>query len=113
MDRVNELRRIIRQIICKSPYYVNGLKGPDVETQMICDDETGRYMLINVGWNGKERVLSPVLYVTVKHGKIWIEEDWTEEGITEELLCAGINQNEIVLAFHRPTLRPLTEFAVA
>lgn len=113
MDRVNELRRIIRRIICKSPYYVHGLKEPDLETQMICDDETGRYMLLNVGWSGNERVLSPVLYVTVKQGKIWIEEDWTEAGITEELLRAGVNQDEIVLAFHHPSLRPLTEFAVA
>jgi hypothetical protein len=42
-----------------------------------------------------------------------MEEDWTEEGITAELLKEGVPKEDIVLAFHDPESRKLTEFAVA
>ena len=42
-----------------------------------------------------------------------IEEDWTEEGIATDLLEAGVPHEDIVLAFHPPEKRPLTDFAVA
>jgi muramidase (phage lysozyme) len=113
LDRLNEFRRIIRQTICNSPYYVHGLKGTEIETQFICDEESGRYLLLNIGWQGKTRVFSPVLYVCLKQDKIWIEEDWTENGITDDLLRAGVKNDEIVLGFQHPKMRPLTDFAIA
>ncbi|MEA5560934.1 element excision factor XisI family protein, partial [Planktothrix agardhii] len=45
--------------------------------------------------------------------KIYIEEDWTEEGIANELLTEGVPKEDIVLAFHDPETRKLTEFAIA
>ncbi|MBV7334508.1 XisI protein [Chloroflexi bacterium TSY] len=47
------------------------------------------------------------------YGKIWIEIDWTEEGIATELVAAGVPKEDIVLAFHHPSMRQYTEFAVA
>ena len=37
----------------------------------------------------------------------------TLEGLATELVEAGIPKEDIVLAFHAPEMRPLTEFAVA
>jgi hypothetical protein len=45
--------------------------------------------------------------------KIWIEEDMTEDGIATYFLEQGVPREDIVLAFHPPFIRPLTEFAVA
>ncbi len=45
--------------------------------------------------------------------KIWIEQDWTENGIATELLEAGVPNEDIVLGFRHPERRPLTEFAAA
>jgi hypothetical protein len=42
-----------------------------------------------------------------------IEQDWTERGITCQLLEAGVPKEDIVLAFHDPESRQLTEFAIA
>jgi hypothetical protein len=53
------------------------------------------------------------VYVRIKNDKIYIEEDWTEEGIATELLREGVPKEDIVLAFHDPETRKLTEFAVA
>jgi hypothetical protein len=44
---------------------------------------------------------------------IYIEEDWTEEGIATELLREGVPKEDIVLAFYDPETRKLTEFPVA
>ncbi|MBV7337555.1 XisI protein [Chloroflexi bacterium TSY] len=56
---------------------------------------------------------SPTLYVRIRNGKFWIEEDWTEEGIATHLVEAGVPKSDIVLGFHAPNMRPHTEFAVA
>ncbi|HZT40728.1 MAG TPA: XisI protein [Chthonomonadaceae bacterium] len=113
MDRLNTYRALVRKVICSSPYFVHGSVGPNVETQFLGDDANARYLLVDIGWRGKERVFKPILYVCIKQEKIWIEEDWTEDGIAEELMRLGVPKEDIVLAFHHPKLRPYTDFAVA
>jgi hypothetical protein len=53
------------------------------------------------------------VYVRLRDGKFWVEEDWTEEGIATALLTAGVPKEDIVLAFHEPKMRQYTDFAVA
>ena len=49
----------------------------------------------------------------MQDSKIWIEQDDTEEGVSEEFVRAGVAREDIVLAFYRPGRRSITEFAVA
>jgi hypothetical protein len=84
-----------------------------VETPIISDDAHGEYLLMRVGWRGETRVRRPVFYLRLKGEKIWIEEDWTQDGIATELVAAGVPHDAIVLAFQPPELRELTEFAAA
>jgi hypothetical protein len=84
-----------------------------VETAVICDDTHGEYLLMRVGWRGETRVHRPVFYLRLKDDKIWIEEDWTQDGIATDLIAAGVPHEAIVLGFQLPELRPLTEFAAA
>ena len=53
------------------------------------------------------------MYVRLKKGKFWIEDDWTEDGIVAYLKEAGVPNEDIVLAFNPPDMRQYTEFAVA
>jgi hypothetical protein len=53
------------------------------------------------------------VYLRIHQNKIWIEEDWTKQGIANGLLEAGIPAEDIVLGFQHPNKRPLTEFATA
>lgn len=53
------------------------------------------------------------MHVRLRNGKIWIEEDGTEDGFASHLLEAGVPKSDIVLAFHAPWERQYTEFAVA
>lgn len=42
-----------------------------------------------------------------------IQEDWTEEGIANELVRAGIPREDIVLGFQHPEMRKYSDFAAA
>lgn len=84
----------------------------NIETEDF-DEEHDQYLWLQVGWLHSHRVHSITLHLRLHDGKIWIEQDWTENGIATELLKAGVSNDEIVLGFRHPKKRPLTEFAVA
>jgi hypothetical protein len=113
MDRVERYREIIHRLLEEYRQLYANQPASGVETAVICDDTHGEYMLMRVGWRGDTRVRRPVFYLRLKQGKIWIEEDWTQEGVATELVAAGVPHDNIVLAFKPPELRSLTEFAVA
>ncbi len=113
MDKRDTYAAIVRETLARSPYYVYGSTNKEIETELICDDAKGQYMLLDIGWRDGKRAFHPIVYVRIKNDKIWMEEDWTEDGITDDLLRAGVPKEDIVLAFHSPDRRPYTEFAVA
>ena len=45
------------------------------------------------------RVRGNLIYVTLSEGKVWVEYDGMEQGITKDLIAAGIPPERIVLAF--------------
>ena len=81
--------------------------------EKIYDDAEGQYQLIEVGWNGWNRVYRVFLHVSVRDDLVWLEFDGTEDGIASELVAAGIPKAQIVLAFHPPYKRPYTGCAIA
>ena len=85
----------------------------EIETRCIFDRQHNQFLLKNVGWNGKRRVDSCVVHLEIINGKIWIQEDWTEEGIANELVRAGIPCEDIVLGFQHPEMRKFSDFAAA
>ena len=113
MDKISLYHGLIKQAICASPYFVHGSKDPEVETLFCCDDTQNIFHLFDLGWRGKDRINATIALIRIKNEKIWIEEDWTEEGITADLLRMGIPKEDVVLAFHPPSLRQYTEFAAA
>jgi hypothetical protein len=79
----------------------------------VFDQQAGQFLLIDEGWQGYRRIHTVWAHVEIQNDKIWIHEDGTEEGIANLLVQAGIPKDRIVLAFHAPTLRSSTEFAIA
>lgn len=112
-DNIIQYRTLIKQLLSEHATLANSARTTERESHVIFDEEHDRYMLLRTGWWGNERVNAPTLYVRLHNGKIWIEEDMTEEGLATDLLRAGVLNNQIVLAFHHPTIRSFTEFAAA
>ncbi|MBE9070597.1 XisI protein [Leptolyngbya cf. ectocarpi LEGE 11479] len=85
----------------------------DIRQYVIVDAERTHFLLFNEGWNGKKRVHGVVTHVEIRDSKLWIHFDGTEDGITDELVTAGISKENIVLAFHPPQVRQHTGYAIA
>jgi hypothetical protein len=113
MDKLTTYRNLIKSHLSKIAELVNRRPTPGVDTLCAFDEERDLYLLLKVGWTPDRRVRATTLFVRIRNGKIWIEEDWTEDGIGAELLRAGVPKQDIVLAFQPPDMRPYTEFAVA
>jgi hypothetical protein len=52
-----------------------------------------------------------MIHVDIKDGKIWIQRDFTEEGIPNQLVELGVPKTDIVLGFRSPYVRQFTGFA--
>lgn len=111
MDKWTTYNELIKKAICSSPYCVYGSADSAIETVCLSDEAEGHHVLMDVGWRGKERICSTIIYVRLKNDKVWIEEDCTEDGIADALVRAGIPREDIVLGFQHPKMRPYTEFA--
>jgi len=113
MDKLEKYSELIKKLMTTHVEISEQSNISYPETQVIFDDQSHRYMLCRVGWFKRKRIRGITLYVRLHEGKIWIEEDWTEDGIATDLLEANVPKEDIVLAFHHPEIRPYTEFAVA
>ncbi|MGA7934745.1 MAG: XisI protein [Kovacikia sp.] len=85
----------------------------EIKQYVIIDADRTHFLLFNEGWDRKKRVHGAVIHAEIRDGKIWIHYDGTEDGITDELVAAGVPKDHIVLAFHPPHVRPHTGYAVA
>lgn len=113
MDTLKTYRGIIACVLEKyQESYAQG-QPEEIDTVILRDDERGEFMLFRVGWESRKRVHNPVFYLRLKNNKIYIEEDWTEEGVVMDLTRAGVPNHDIVLAFNPPMVRHLTDYAVS
>lgn len=113
MDRIREYRTLLKEILTNQANEMEQQPIRGVDTELIIDEQHDNYLLAPIGWSPQGRVRGATIYVRIRNGKFYIEEDWTEEGITSHLLDAGVPKEDIVLAFHAPEMRQYTEFAVA
>ncbi len=54
---------------------------------------------MQTGWDGGRRVRGNLIYITGQDGKVHIEYDGIEHGITDDLVRGGIPEDQIVLAY--------------
>ena len=113
MDKLTEYPKLIKSILREYIELSNRHSDSGIETFSIIDEVKANYIWMNLGWQGNERVIGMTVYVRIIDGKFWIEEDWTEDGIANDLVNAGVPKEDIVLAFHEPKMRQYTDFAVA
>lgn len=110
MDHLTRYRSIVKRILAEHAEQVPS--HGQIETIPLFDDTDDNYAVLDMGWDRMGRVHAVVLHLRLKNGKVWIEQDGTEDGVADELLNAGIPKEDIVLGFYRPERRTITEFAV-
>ena len=110
MERLSRYRQWIQQLLTEhnklKPAYGN------LEQFTIFDIQNDHYQLATVGWDGDRRVFSCLIHIDIKDDKIWIQHDGTEVGVANQLVELGLPKQSIVIGFHDPNARQLTEFAI-
>lgn len=97
MDTVKSYQAVIKQVI--SEYAKLRPSHGNIHLEPIFDDVNSRYALMQFGWDRERRVRGNLIYVSIKEGKVLIEYDGIEGGITQDLIQSGIPKQDVVLAF--------------
>lgn len=113
MDKLDYYRNLIKKVLTEHRQLASKGCRSDLENLTVFDEESDNYLLIEMGWKLDERIKITTLHVRLHRQKIWIEEDWTEQGVVTDLLESGVPDSDVVLAFHPPHLRQYTDYAIA
>ncbi|WP_055075776.1 XisI protein [Pseudanabaena sp. 'Roaring Creek'] len=97
MDTIKSYQAVIKQVI--SEYAKLRPSHGNIHLEPIFDDVNSRYALMQFGWDRERRVRGNLIYVSIKDGKVLIEYDGIEGGITQDLIQRGIPERDVVLAF--------------
>jgi len=109
MDSLNEWRTLIEGLLSENaalPY-----DDPQIESRLVFDRVRDSYLVVEVGWQGQERMHGIHLHLDIIDGRIWIQYDGTERGIAHDLVAAGVPKDRIVLGSKPPKLRQYTGYA--
>jgi hypothetical protein len=111
MEKLEKYRENVKQILTKYSQYTPSYG--EVEVEQIFDTERDRYQILSVGWNNQKRIYGCMMHLDIKDEKIWIQQNTTEVDIATELVEMGVPKYDIVIGFHTPKMRQLTDFGVA
>ncbi len=109
MEKLTKYRQIVRDLL--STHATNN--DSEIECQIICDTENDHYQLLDIGWQGYERIYASYIHIDIKDNKIWIQHNMTESDLGQELVNKGVPPEDIILGLHPPYKRPYTNYGVA
>ncbi|MDB9519503.1 XisI protein [Roseofilum reptotaenium CS-1145] len=109
MEKLEQYRQIVQEVIKSHAAPENA----DIESQVICDREQDHYQLVDLGWQGFNRIYACYIHIDIKDGKIWIQNNMTEADLGQELVDKGVPASDIILGLHPPYKRPYTKYGVA
>lgn len=90
MDKLESYRQIIQRILTEYQQWAVRANQPGVKQCLSLEATRDQYLWFHVGWHEKTRDFGVTVYLRIEQGKVWIEEDWTKQGIANDLLDAGI-----------------------
>jgi|SRR5579871_5146571 len=111
MDRLERYRDLLIHFLQERADLMNNHPITGLETLTLFDEARDEYLVLTIGWHNRRRVQNVTLLARLHNGKIWIEEDGTEEGLANLLVEASVPKEDIVLAFTPPELRQYSDFA--
>ncbi|KAM3100953.1 XisI protein [Phormidesmis sp. 146-12] len=111
MDKVAKYREFIQTLLTQ--YASDDLDDREVEVQLIFDVDRNHYQWMNVGWQQLNRVYRCVMHFDIKDGKIWLQQNLTNQNPAEELVAMGVPREDVILGMQPPYKRQYTEYGVA
>ena len=107
----NNYQEIVEKVIADYADFLG--EDENIQIELVFDRTRDRYLLVETGWENGRRTYGTLLHLDIINGKIWIQQDGTEEGIANELVALGVPKDRIVLGFKSLQRRQITDFAVS
>lgn len=85
----------------------------DIEVETISDTQRNHYQIVHLGWQHKRWVHHCVIHLDIQNEKIWISYNSTEHDIAVDLVSLDVPKQDIVLGFHPPFMREMSNYAVS
>ncbi|WP_373528969.1 XisI protein [Nostoc sp.] len=111
MDKLAKYREYIQTLLTR--YASDDKSDHEVEVQLILDAERDHYQWMNVGWQGSNRIYRCIIHFDIRDGKIWLQQNLTDQNPAEELVAMGVLKEDIVLGLQPPYKRQYTEYGIA
>ncbi|MCL1467266.1 MULTISPECIES: XisI protein [Argonema] len=111
MAKLEQYRQYIQKLLSEYGNYQHC--GANVEVQLIFDTERDHYQILDIGWDGYDRIYNCVMHLDIKNEKIWIQRNATDIQIAQELVAMGVSKEDIILGLQPPYKRQYTEYGVA
>jgi XisI protein len=111
MDKITQYRKCIQTLL--SQYAKDDVEDDEVEVQLIFDTDRDHYQWMNVGWEEFSRIYRCIIHFDIKEGKIWLQQNLTDQNPAEELVEMGVPREDIVLGLQPAYKRPYTEYGAA
>ena len=113
IDKTTKYRQLIKSILSKYAEMVSRQPDLKIKPRVIFDEKRDEYLWLQTGKSNNHLIHGAMLHIRLQDDKIWIEQDWTEDGVATDLLKAGVPNADIVLAFYDSEIRSMSEFAVS
>lgn len=104
MDKSLKYPEILTQVLRKAAAAQPRLQA--IQIRAVCDTESGQFLIIATGWEKNIWINTILFHARLVDGKIVIEDDNFEEGLTDALITHGIAPDDIVsgLSQEKPIL---------
>ena len=110
MDKINQYRESIQKLLRQ--YAQGDSSSEEVNVQLIFDTERDHYQWMNIGWQQFNRIYRCIVHFDIADGKIWLQQNLTDQNPADELVAMGIPKEDIILGLQPPYKRQSTEYSV-
>ena len=107
---IDRYRVVIKQLL--SQYATYKPSYGEVEIETVFDLEQDRYLVLAIGWDGKQRVYGCSIHLDIRDHKIWIQVNNTELDIGQDLVDVGVPKEDIVVGFQPLYMRQFSGYAI-
>lgn len=111
MDKLATYRELVQSLLTR--YANEDVVNSEVEVQLIFDEKRDHYQWMNIGWEDLKRVYRCIIHFDIKDGKIWLQQNLTDQNPAEELVALGVPREDIILGLQPAYKRQYTDYGVA
>lgn len=111
MDKIAQYQELLINYLeayAATPY----ANAPEIEKTVIADRTGSQFQLVSMGGDKGSFSFDVLFHFTIRAGKIWIMQNWTEEEVADELAAKGVPAQDLVIGFLPESARAHSGYSI-